>query len=226
MLKDIKMFAKDFIYTSFITVKTSTTLKEAKELMNEWKVSHLPIVNNDILLGILNEDDLIGISDENTQLGNVELSTPIVSVQSDSHIFDILQFMGQYKLSICPVTAHNMQYIGSIIGVDFLHCLSPFMSLNNPGGTIILEIKPVDYTMAQIASIIESNDAHILATFIHADAEKNQLYVFIKIDKMDIAPIIQTFNRYDYIVYASYQEEEFYEELYRNYEFLMRFLNI
>ena len=41
---------------------------------------------------------------------------------------------------------------------------------------------------------------------------KNQLYVFIKIDKMDIAPIIQTFNRYDYIVYASYPEEKFYEE--------------
>ncbi|HOJ24843.1 MAG TPA: CBS domain-containing protein [Bacteroidales bacterium] len=220
------MFAKDFIYSSFIAIKTSTTIREARELMNEWKVSHLPIVNNDILLGILNEEDLLGIKDESIPIGNVDLSTPIVSVQSDSHIFDILQFLGQYKLSICPVTSSNMQYLGSIVGIDLLQKLSPFMNIDNPGGTIILEIKPIDYTMTQIASIVESNDAHILATFIHADPDKNLLYVFLKLDKMDLAPIVQTFNRYDYIIYASYQEEEFYEELQHNYDFLMRFLNI
>lgn len=220
------MFAKDFIYPSFITIKTSTTIREAKELMNEWKVSHLPIVNNDILLGILDEEDLLGINEDDTQIGNVDLSTPIISVQSDSHIFDILQFLGQYKISICPVTSLNMQYLGSIIGVDLVQRLSPFINIDNPGGTIILEIKPIDYTMTQIASIVESNDAHILATFIHADSDKNVLYIFLKLDKMDIAPIVQTFNRYDYNIYASYQEEEFYEELYHNYEFLMRFLNI
>ena len=54
-----------------------------------------------------------------------------------------------------------MQYLGSIVGIDLLQKLSPFMNIDNPGGTIILEIKPIDYTMTQIASIVESNDAHI-----------------------------------------------------------------
>ena len=48
----------------------------------------------------------------------------------------------------------------------------------------------------------------------------------LKINKMDIGPILNTFDRYGYFVKASFGEDEDLDELRENYDSLMKYLNI
>ena len=50
--------------------------------------------------------------------------------------------------------------------------------------------------------------------------------VTIKISKMDIGAVLQTFNRYNYIVKETYSEKTDIEGLKERYDSFMRYLNV
>ena len=83
-----------------------------------------------------------------------------------------------------------------------------------------------DYTMTQIARIVEENNAKILSSYITSLPDSTQIEVTLKINTTDLDRIIQTFNRYDYIVKASYQKGRLQEDLKKRYDELMNFLNM
>ncbi|MCD4745627.1 MAG: CBS domain-containing protein, partial [Bacteroidales bacterium] len=68
------MLAKQLITESIIPLKTSDTGKDALNLMNEYKVSHLPIVNNIDFLGLISEADINNLNNTKAPLGNHLLS--------------------------------------------------------------------------------------------------------------------------------------------------------
>ena len=56
----MKAQAKDVINTKVISVKVDTTLKKAIQLLNNHKISGLPVLDNkDDLVGILTESDIV-----------------------------------------------------------------------------------------------------------------------------------------------------------------------
>ena len=68
------MNAIELISDIIVPLKTSDTVQTALSMMNEFKVTHLPLVNNLSYLGLLSEDDIIGTESEDMPLGNVKLS--------------------------------------------------------------------------------------------------------------------------------------------------------
>ena len=94
-----------------------------------------------------------------------------------------------------------------------------------PGSIITLEMNIRDYSMVEIAKIVESDDAKILASYLTSSIDTTKLEVTIKVNKTDITRILHTFSRYDYTVTASYNESEYYEDLKQRYEAFMRYLN-
>jgi hypothetical protein len=99
-------------------------------------------------------------------------------------------------------------------------------AINQPGSIIVLEMSQNDYSLSEIAQIIESNDAKILSMYITASIDSTLMDVILKINKQDLGAIIQTFNRYNYSVKASYGEEEDPEDLKDRFDSLMNYLNV
>jgi len=89
---------------------------------------------------------------------------------------------------------------------------------------LILEVNTVDYSMAQIAQIVESNNARILSSYILSNPDSTKLDVTLKINQLDLTSIIRTFERYDYIVKASFQYGMGDEDLNWRYDALMNFM--
>jgi hypothetical protein len=101
------------------------------------------------------------------------------------------------------------------------------VAVKEPGGVIVLEINAIDYSLSEIAQIVEGNDAKILSFFIHQEVESNQMHVTLKINVIDLSAIIQTFVRYDYNIKAVYMDESMIQNLYDDrYEQLMKYMNI
>ena len=62
-------------------------------------------------------------------------------------------------------------------------------------------------------------------TLFISNPDSKKIEVTLKINKQDIRSIIKDFERHDYIVQASYKEEEVDSDFTDRYESLMRFLN-
>jgi hypothetical protein len=95
-----------------------------------------------------------------------------------------------------------------------------------PGGIIVLELGFKDYSMSQIAQIIESDGAHMLSASVSATGDPQKIELTIKVDKVDLTRILASFYRYSYNVVASYHQSEHSDDLKNRYDSLMHYLNM
>jgi CBS domain-containing protein len=143
---------------------------------------------------------------------------------SNDHLYDVLLKMSTEKLSVLPVLNEQEEYQGCISIYQVMGVMSDFGSLKEHGGILILEVNAVDYSMVQIAQIIESNSAKILSSYITATDESTIIEVTLKINQSNLSRIIQTFERYDYVVKAAYQDKDAEDDLRGRFDTLMNFL--
>ena len=220
------MIARHLITQDIISLKTSNTGEEALNLMEELKVSHLPIVNNENFLGLITEQDIYDLNNVKQALGNYNLSLKHPFVNEHQHLYDVLKLVSDLKLTLIPVLDDNEKYLGSITLHDLVNYIANSFSLENPGGVIVLEISENDYNLTEIAQIVQSNDAKVLSVFLASHSDSTRLEVVIKLNKTDMGAILQTFDRYGYYVKASFGEDEDRESIKENYDSFMNYLNI
>ena len=84
----------------------------------------------------------------------------------------------------------------------------------------------VDYSLAQIAQIVESENAKILSSFIMSSTDSTKIEVTLKIAEVDLSRIIRSFERYDMVVKASFQRSTDQDDMQFRYDALMNYLNI
>ncbi len=219
------MLAKDLISKSVITLQTSDTAIYALSLMEEYRVSHLPIVNNKDFLGLISEEDLYECADPEAPIGAHRLSLSKPYIEAHQHIYEVIKLADELKLSLIPVLDSHNVYQGVIRLDDLVHYFAKLTAVDQPGGIISLEMNVHDYSVSEIARLVEENDAKILSLYLSAIPDTTKIEVTLKINKMDLSPIIQTFNRFNYTIVASIFEDE-NEELQDRYDSLMRYLNV
>ncbi len=220
------MFAKSMLTQDIAPLKTSDTGAYALNWMEENKVSHLPIVNNVEFLGLISDDDIFTLNDFEEVLGNHKLSVPALYVYEDQHLFEIIKIIAEHKLTLIPVLDKKNRYLGSITTQTLTQNMSKIASVETPGGVIVLELNTRDYSLSQIAQIVESNDAKILSLCVTSKTDSTQIEVALKVNTMEIGAILQTFMRYDYFVKASYADSEELDDLKDRFDSFMNYLNI
>ena len=110
-------------------------------------------------------------------------------------------------------------------------CEYPFNNMaatEMPGGIIVLELNAHDYSMAQIARIVEDNDAKIwCSNVVPATVDTLKMEVTLKINQTDLTSVIRSFLRYGYSVKASFQGHNRHDDVLRNhYDQFMLYLNV
>ena len=129
-------------------------------------------------------------------------------------------------LSVVPVISEENELIGTVSYNDLLKHASGFMSLNEPGGLIVLEMESNQYSFNEISKLVETNDAQITQLNTSNDAESGMMQVTIRVNKPEISDIIATFQRYEYNIKYFFGEEQYANELRSNYDNLMNYLKI
>ncbi|MCX6245760.1 MAG: CBS domain-containing protein [Bacteroidetes bacterium] len=195
-------------------------------MMDDLRVSQLPIVKDEEFKGLISDTDILTLNNFDETIGNYPLSLSNAYVRENHHIYDVLRLFDSLKLDLLPVLDDKGHYIGSITLAGLIHHISGLMALDNPGGIIILEINEKDYLLTEIAQIVESNDARILSMYITTYPDSTRLDVTLKVNKIDVGAILQTFVRYNYIIKASFSEDTYTESLKERFDSLMNYLNI
>jgi acetoin utilization protein AcuB len=198
----------------------------AHELMEEYKVQHLPVLENGDYIGLLYEDDLLDAAHDDLSVKKGSSRIMRTFLPSNKHLFDAIAMIGETKLSMLPVLDEDEKYIGYILPKDIVVEMGSMLSSRVPGGILVLEINQNDYQMSQIAQIIEGNDAKILASYLTSHPDSTRIEITLRINRKDLTPIIQTFQRYDYTISATFHESLHTADLKDRYENFMNYLNM
>lgn len=195
--------------------------------LDENRLNDIPVVDEDYLVGSVLESDIYSLNDPDMPLKSQNINLKREFVFEHQHILDILNAFSESKLSVIPVVDKEEHFMGCITLQTVVEEVSNMLAVSDPGAFIILEMNQNDYILTQIAQIVESHDFRILNLFVTTSAETTKTNVILKINTMEIQALIQTFNRYNYIIKATYTEDEqMYEDLRDRYDSLMRYLDI
>ena len=220
------MLVADLITDEIPPLKLTDSIELALDWMEQFKVSHLAVVKGKELIGLVSEHDLIDYQNPTESIE--QLKTPLLKpiIHNYQHTYDLLKLMISFNLTLIPVLDDKELYKGCITLKGLLQNISTMASVQDPGGVIVLEVNQVDYSLAQISSIIEGNDAKILSCHVSSLPDSTKVEVTLKINVEDLSRILQTFNRYNYLVKASFQHTDFSGGMKNKLDEFLHFLNI
>lgn len=220
------MIAKDLISQEVLPLKTSDTGLVALHWFDEFRVSHLPVVSDSQLLGLISEDDVFAAGSFEEPIWSYNLQLQNTSILHTKHIYEAMKLFADFKLTTLPVVDEKGTYLGLITLTDLVEKMAATAAVNNPGGIIILELNANDFSMVEISKVIEENDAKILSLYVTSPADSTRLELTIKLNRIDIAPVLQSFIRYNYTIKASFFESDYFDNLRERYDQLMTYLNV
>jgi CBS domain-containing protein len=221
------MIAEELINYMIPPLKSTDDAHKAIVWMEEFRCNHLPVVEENQLLGFISEEIILESNDIEKQLADFELVGKSCSVGLDSHFYDILKVAGEHKLQIVAVTSEEGLYTGAITVQDIMTSFAQTAAVQLPGGILVLSMDLIDYSLAEVSRLIEENNAKILSSTVVEDPmDKGKIKLTVKINQVDLTRIVATLERFNYRVIGRYQETPKEVGDRDRIDMLMRYLNI
>ncbi len=220
------MLVSELITDEIPPLKITDTVEMALDWMEQFKVSHLAVVKDRELMGVVSETDLMDYEHPEQKIGDIKVPMVKPVIHHNQHTYDLVKLMNSLGLTLIPVLDENEKYKGCITLKGIVQNLSKMTAIQNPGGVIVLEMNQNDYSVTQIGNIIEGNDAKILSLHVSSVPDSVKVEVTIKVNVEDLSRILQTFNRYNYTVKATFHHSDFENGLRDRLNEFLHFLNI
>ncbi|MEY3320838.1 MAG: hypothetical protein RLZZ417_421 [Bacteroidota bacterium] len=219
------MMASSFMDQTIIPLKTSDSIAFAIDFFKEFSVRQLPVVQDHICIGILSLDD---IDDEDLFdlpiLDYINLNYSFAA--NNDHIYEVMRAISDQSLTLFPILDENNNYLGSITLSSLFKNYVSCAAFIQPGSILVLEIDKRNYSLSEIARIVESENKVILSSLLSSNGESDQLEITLKLNSAQIQNLIATFERFGYHIKATFDEEDFMDTLKNRYESLMTYLNV
>jgi acetoin utilization protein AcuB len=219
------MLTKELINNNIPRLKLQDSVGKALQLINDYRITHLPVVSDTTFLGLISEEDLLDAEDEKLPIEVFQNNFIQAAVPANVHFLNAVSSSVQFDTTVVPVL-DEQTFAGVITTSDLLKTLSNFSGADEIGGLIVLEMERTQFAISEISRIVESNDCTILHLNTTVHPLTGILTVTLHINKREIASVIATFERYDYNVIYSFGNENFENEINSNYNHLMHYLDI
>jgi len=218
--------AEEIIDSSVPYVTTKYTLSRVLSFMDTFKISHMPVVEGDKYIGLVSEDEIYDRDSFEEPVSGMGV-LPAPHVLSSQHIFDALAVAVRFNIPIVPVVGNDHKYLGSISLQTLISAMAKVHNVEAKGAVLILEMGVHDYSLSEIARIVESENGRILASYVTEYEDSTKIDVTIVINQTEISPVVKSLERYGYNVNAFFSGVDMIDDFYRDrYELLMNYMKI
>ena len=208
------------------TLAPADTGSRALFLMDENNFTQLPLVQDQKYLALVQENELLDWDTPESPLSKANFLHYRPAVFATGHPFEALKVAHQQNLIIVPVVDNQNTYLGAITRDDLLKYIAENSGLDNPGGIIVLEMPPREYSLATIARICESEDVIIISSQLFTNKATGRIEITLKTNKTDLQGLAATFERHNYGVKQVYGEQGHQEDMLERYKLLMNYINM
>lgn len=218
------MIASSLIDKQIPVLDTQMPVNQAKDLMEESKLFHLPVVKNKKFIGIVSYDELELLKGEN----DLAMIAPQIfsTVSPQAHFFEIWSRMVEDHITGIAVVDDQENYLGFIRQEALIQFYAKSFALTEPGCIVLLSMRKMDYSLSRIASLVEEVGHHVLSGFVMEKTDPSEIIITLKLNAIDPEPVINSFLRHQIDVEGVYSENEFTDIIRDRYEQLMSYLNV
>lgn len=219
------MNINDYILKEIKSLSLESTVKKAQKVCENFPISHIPVVENDKLIGCFAESDIRTIENLNRELKEYSNLLNHFHATEKNTLLELISLFADNDSNLIPVLDKDQNYIGYYDLGDILDVFadSPFLHRDNE--TLIISKPRTDFSMSQVAQIVESNNARLLGLYVSHETT-DAVQITLKIASEEMNEIIQTFRRYDYNVLTQHVKDEYLEELKERADYFRRYLDI
>ena len=187
---------------------TTDTVGEALVEMAEAHVAHLPVLDPlGHLDAVVTEAALREHPAHDAPLGSLIAGEP-VSIGLDTHVFDAAHLMRQHGLSTIPVLGEDGTYAGLVVRSDVFAQLAHMLATEEPGAILVLDVPRADFSLGQVAHLVEQNDVRVLSSSTEDDPGAGLVRVTLKLNVTDTARVRHVLAHRGYRVTAVFDEAE------------------
>jgi acetoin utilization protein AcuB len=221
------MTAKKLIAHDIPALSITHTGRDAFHYLSDYHVKHLPVVDEERLVGLISEEDIFNhkLSDPLSEYDFAMLRP--FAANADDHVFEVMRVMGQHRLTVMPVVDGEERYLGLISQNDLLPYFAKSASLTENGAVLLLDLPRRDYVLSTISRIIEDEGVKVLGAFVaNSESDAENIELTLKLDRHDLSRVIHSLERHEYVVKETFGEIEYSEALKERYDSFMKYLNI
>ncbi len=185
------MLINEIMHKNPFTVQSSTTLCDAYKLMNEKHIRHLPVLEEETLVGIITDRDLrLATSrlaetpfDPSALVREVMIS-PVETTYPTNPVEVATQLMREKKIGCLPVL-ENEKLVGIITAVDLLDALLKLTGVHKPSGRLEVRLTNKPGQLAKISMILAERKINIHSILTYPDNEEKSRLV-LRVNTMEI----------------------------------------
>ena len=215
---------KDYITNDYKAIDTQETIGAVQDFFDDLTFSHFPIIEEGIFIGSIVADD-IETFDSDKKVTDYRYTLEHFFARANMIWLDVLEVFAKNHTNLVPILDENNKYVGYYEIGDVIKFFHETTFLKEPGAIIIVSKNTIDYSMSQIAQIVESNNGKLLGLFI-SNSDVNTTEITLKISIGSLNEIIQTFRRYNYDIISEHNEDNYINSLKERSDYLDKYLNM
>lgn len=220
------MIAQELINFNVPSLKISDSIEKAIDLMDFYKLQQLVLADNENYLGLISIGMLENQIDQTNLLIDILPEHSNTFAYEGQHVLELLNIVQQKNIEVIGVVNQGFSFVGSITKADLIFQFSNLLG-NEMGAILVLAINERDYSMAEIARLVESNDTKILSSFYSKTTNfESQNTLTLKLNRTEIGRSVATLERFGYEIVASYANEPIESVERERYDMLIKYLEM
>ncbi|RZJ57547.1 MAG: CBS domain-containing protein [Flavobacterium sp.] len=214
----------EFINNDVKPLRSTDSIGDVQDLFAEYPFSHFPVLEEGVYIGSAGAED-IELMDIDMTLNDMRYNLERFFVRDSAIWLDVLEVFAKNETNLLPVLSDDNKYLGYYEVTDLIKVFHETPFLKEAGGIIVVQKAIVDYSMSEVAQIVESNNGRLLGLFV-SQASMDTLQITVKISLGGLSEILQTFRRYNYEIISEHQEDAYLNTLKDRSDYLDKYLNI
>jgi acetoin utilization protein AcuB len=222
------MIALELINYNIPFLKPTDTVESALEMMDDFRIEQMVYSDGNQYLGVFSYSHLQSINDSNTKLSDIQPDHVNTYLNQNKHIIEIVNLVKSEDIQTIAVLDDAFNYKGSILLNDLIQKYVQLLGSAENGAIILISIEKLDYSLTEIARLIESNDVKIISSYyktIESEGGSKNILT-LKLNTQDISKVVATLERFGYNILETFANDPIESIEKERYEMLIKYLEI
>jgi acetoin utilization protein AcuB len=199
------MLVRDIMRSPVVTISPDVTLQDAYRMMVTECIRHLPILQDNRLVGIVTDRDLrlatsvLSASPfaPESRVAAVMCRTPMTAAPMDP-VEDAARTMREKKIGCLPVLGGE-RIVGIITGIDLLDALIRMTGADKPSGRLEVRLPARPGELARLTSFLSHRDLNVHSILTYPD-DPGSIRTVLRVGSIEVRRIAQDLRRSEFEV--------------------------
>ncbi|MGD8192295.1 CBS and ACT domain-containing protein [Brevibacillus ginsengisoli] len=193
-----------------VTVTPSTSLQEALALLRGNRIRHLPVVENEKLVGIVSDRDIRDAlpsslcehdDDEIVLLKPISeiMHRDVISAHPLDFIEDAAATVYDYKVGSLPVVEAG-RLVGIVTESDILNRLVELFGVNKPTSHIEVEVDDRTGMLADVSQVFKEANTNVNSVIVYPGEKPGKKSLVFRITTIDPRHIVELLEQKGFVV--------------------------